>query len=69
MGAGHEGGHFLVAGLDEFNLAVGPAQRAEYTVDTVAGVAEDAPHPPLIQALYQKVAYRACHCLLPFAGR
>lgn len=69
MGAGHEGGHFLMAGLNEFNLAVGPAQRAEHAIDAVAGVTEDAPYAPLIQTLYQKVAYRAGHCLLPFCYR
>ena len=48
MSAGHEGGHFLMAGLDEFNLAVGPALRYEHAIDAVAGVTEDAPYAPLI---------------------
>lgn len=58
-----------MAGLDEFNLALGPAQRAEHPVDAVAGVTEDAPYSPLIQTFHQKVAYRAGHCLLPFCHR
>jgi len=65
VGAGHERGHFFVAGLDELDLAVGPAQGTEHAIDAIAGVAKDAPHPPLIQALHQKVAYRASHRLLP----
>ena len=47
VGRGHERRHFLMAGLDELDLALGALQRAEHAVDAVAGVAEDPAHAPL----------------------
>jgi hypothetical protein len=41
IGRGHEGGHFLVAGLDEFDLALGAGERSKDAVDAVARVAKD----------------------------
>ena len=46
VGRSHERGHFLMPRLDELDLAVGALQRAEHTVDAVAGIAEDSPHAP-----------------------
>jgi hypothetical protein len=48
MGGCHEGRHFLVPGLDEFDLAAKPVECAEQTVDAVARVAINAPHTPII---------------------
>src|SRR5690606_27937445 len=45
----HEGGHFLVARLDEADLAIGPVQRTEHAVDAVARVSIDAAHAPLVE--------------------
>ena len=65
MGGGHEGRHFLVPGLDEFDLAVEPLKRAEQTVDAVARVTVDAPHAPVMQALPKEIADRLGHRPLP----
>ena len=54
IGRGHEGRHFLVPRLDELDLAVRAVERAEHAVDAVAGIAEDVPHAPLVQALDEK---------------
>ncbi len=64
MCGGHEGGHFLMAGLDKFDLAVRAAQCAEHAVDTVAGVPVDAGHAPLVQSFDQKIRYGSVHCLV-----
>ncbi len=42
--------------LDELDLAVGALQRAEHTVDAVAGIAEDSPHAPGMKPLDQEIA-------------
>ena len=57
VGAGHERRHLLVAGLDEAR-PVGSgfaAHRAEEADDPVAGVAEDARDPPVLQQSAQHV--------------
>ncbi len=61
IGGGHERRHFLMAGLDEPDLAVGPVERAEHTIDAIARIAVDAPHAPLVQAFNKKVADRHRH--------
>jgi hypothetical protein len=43
----HEGGHFFVPDLDQFNVA-GPLQRADHAVDVVTGVAGYAPNAPSV---------------------
>lgn len=67
--AGHESGHFLVPGLNEFDLAMGAVQRSEYAIDAITRVTKDTPHAPLIQAVHQKVAYSARHCPLLVFGQ
>src|ERR1051326_391074 len=52
----HEGGHLFVAGLGEFDLAVGALQRAEHAVDAVARVAENLAHAPRMETFNQKIA-------------
>jgi hypothetical protein len=44
----HEGGHFFVPDLDEFDVA-GPLQRADDAVDAVAWVTVDAANTPGVQ--------------------
>lgn len=61
MGAGHERGHFFVTGLDEPDLALGPIQGPEYTVDAVARIAVDATYAPFIKALNQKITDGHAH--------
>ncbi len=53
LGVAHrlEGGHLLVAGLDELRLGVGPAPRPEQPVDPVPGVAEDLIDAPFLESL------------------
>src|SRR5881409_3367711 len=60
--AGHECGHLLVAHLDEIDFAFGALERAHDAVDSVAGVAVDAPHAPFAQPPDQKVARCLSHC-------
>ncbi len=69
MGAGHERRHFLVAGLDELDLALGPAQGAHDPVDAVAGKAEDPPDAPVVESLDEKIARRLAHTTPPFHQR
>ena len=47
IGAGHEGGRFLVAHLDEADLVLALAQRFHDAVDAVAGEAKDDFHSPV----------------------
>ena len=61
---GHEGGHFLMPRLDEFKLAVGPAQRADQSIDAVAGVAEDRMDAPLMKAVPEEIAHCLAHACL-----
>src|SRR5881409_2437527 len=63
--AGHECGHLLVAHLDEIDFAFGALERAHDAVDSVAGVAVDAPHAPFAQPPDQKVARCLSHGLEP----
>lgn len=56
---GHEGGHLLVASLDELDLLPGAAQRAEYPVDAIPRIAIDAPYSPLVKALDNEIT--DCH--------
>src|SRR4029453_5020173 len=75
VAARHEGGHLLVAGLDEVGIAVSPVERAEEGVDPVAGVAVDAVDAPLAQALQEIVRDELRHLssllgvALPSCGR
>jgi hypothetical protein len=55
VGRGHERRHLLVADLDELERQVVALEGAEQAVDAVAGIAEDLLHPPLGQALPEKV--------------
>src|ERR1700749_581308 len=61
VGARHEGGHLLMSGLDKIDFTLGAVQRAEHAVDAIAGIAEDFPHAPGVQALYDEVADRLRH--------
>ena len=56
VGRGHERGHLLMPHLDEFDLALGPLQRAKHAVDAVARIAVDPPHAPLVKALDKEIA-------------
>jgi hypothetical protein len=49
---------------DEFKLAVAPAQRADQSVDAVAGVAEDRMDAPLMKTLPEEIAHRLAHACL-----
>ena len=52
-----EGAHLLVSRLDEPGLVVGPRERAEYSVDSVAGIAEDVFDLPVSEPLQEKVGH------------
>ena len=67
--ARHEGGHLLVAGLDEVGVAVGPVERAEEGIDPVAGVAVDPVDAPLAQALQDVVGDELGHWSLLLGNR
>ena len=60
----HEGGHFLVAHLDEFGIVLRPVQGADETVDAISGVAEYAVHTPLAETLPQEIANSIRHVRL-----
>src|SRR5690606_13762615 len=68
VGARHESGKFLMAGLDEFKPVLRTAHGAHQPIDTVAGVAKNPLHAPLAETLKEKIADRLCHpgvsCLL-----
>lgn len=64
VGAGHEGRHLLVAHADIVECLGAPAHGAHDPVDAIAGVAEDALHPPLAQAFEQLIGNRAGHSRL-----
>ncbi len=49
VGAGHEGGHLLVANLDELGAVLCAAEGAHDAVDAVAGITVDAFHSPLVR--------------------
>ena len=61
VGAGHERGHFLVANLDQFDLAVRPVQGLDYPVDAVAGIAEYFAHAPGVQPLDNEISNSLTH--------
>ncbi len=65
---GHEGGHLLVARLDELDLALGAVQGAEHAVDAVAGVAVDPPHTPGVEPLDHEITDGLGHLSTPWAG-
>src|SRR4051812_24188811 len=50
-----------MADLDEFDLVLRSLQCTEHTVDTVAGVPEDAVDAPLMQAIDEEVTHRPAH--------
>jgi hypothetical protein len=52
MAAGHEGGHFFMAGLNKFNfvrLFFSPLYCAHDAVYAITGITKDAPHTPLMK--------------------
>ncbi len=63
IGRSHEGGHFLVPRLDEFDLAVGAIERAEHAIDAVAGIAENFAHAPRVKPLDKEIAHSFGHAL------
>ena len=65
MGAGHEGGDFLVRDLDEVEAVLGTAQGAEDAVDAVARIAVDALDAPFAETVQHEVADGRCHHLSP----
>src|SRR5207249_4917777 len=72
VGAGHERGHLLVPDLDEVDPAVRlllPREGAHDAVDPVAGVSEDAPHPPLAEPREEEVADGFSHESLRWFSR
>jgi hypothetical protein len=65
VAARHERGHLLVAYLDEFEIVAGTVQRAHDAVDTVAGIAVDAPDAPFAEAAQQEIADGVAHGRAP----
>ena len=63
LGIAHrlEGGHLLVAGLDELRRGVGLDPRPEYPVDAVPGVGEDLVDAPCLESLQQITRYGLAH--------
>ena len=61
MRRGHEGGHFLVAHLNEFEFVLHLVEGADKTIDAVSGIAEDPAHAPFVKALPNKLRYCLCH--------
>ena len=51
VGAGHEGGHFLVADLDEAWIIFGALESAHDSVDAIAGIAVDAVDAPAFESI------------------
>src|SRR5581483_7725078 len=64
VAAGHERGHLLVPHLDELGVAVRPVECSDESVDPVAGIAVDAVHAPLAEALEDEVGDHLAHRLL-----
>ncbi len=58
----HEGGHLLVAHLDELHPLLGARERAHDPVDAVARVAVDAPDAPVGEPLDEEVAHVHAAC-------
>src|SRR5262249_35458383 len=52
----HERSHFLVTGLDEFDLAVGAIERAKHAVDAVTRITEHFFDAPRVEPLNKKIA-------------
>lgn len=63
----HEGSHFLMSDLYEFDVSLATLQRAQQTVDTIARIAEDSGDSPILQPLPGEIAYCPCHACLLFA--
>src|SRR6185312_10860039 len=61
----HERCHFLVARLDELDLAVSPIERAKDPIDAIAGITENPAHTPCVQPLHQEVTNCLSHCRSP----
>src|SRR5882757_7402951 len=61
VGAGHEGGHLLMPGLDEFDLLARAVQRAKDAVYAVSGIAENEPDTPLMEPLDEEITDCLCH--------
>jgi len=66
VGARHERCHLLVACLDEFYFSGGALEGAEDAVDAIAGVAEQAPYAPVLQARDDEIADSLWHRISPF---
>jgi hypothetical protein len=67
VSSGREGRQFLVGCLDELDAVLDLVEGAEHRVDAVAGVAVDAFHAPLVQALQHESRHVLSHkqILLP----
>ena len=61
VGRSHESSHFLMARLDELDLAFGPLQGAEYAVDAVPRITKDFSDAPRMEAFHQEVADGLTH--------
>src|SRR4051812_22999447 len=70
----HEGGHFLVTNLNEFDrprlvrvlvmlfrFTLRAIQRAEHAVDAVAGIAKNSAHAPRLESLDDEVTDSCGH--------
>src|SRR5262249_61693256 len=56
IGRRHESSHFLVTGLDEFDLAIGAIERAKHAVDAVPRITEHFFDAPRMEPLDKKIA-------------
>jgi hypothetical protein len=56
VGGGHEGRHFFMARLDEFDFAVSALQRAENAIDAVTRITEKFSHAPRVKPLNKEIA-------------
>src|SRR5437667_10026836 len=61
IGAGHEGGRFLMAHLDEADLLLVRPQRFHDAVNAVSGKAEDGVYSPIHQAFNHHVSSSLGH--------
>jgi hypothetical protein len=52
--------------VHEVDLALRPIERAEYSLDAIAGVAKDVPSVPLMQTVDDEIADDLGHALARF---
>jgi hypothetical protein len=55
VAAGHERRHLLVARLDELDGVLMTPESAQDAVDSVAGIAVDPLHAPLVESLEHEI--------------